>query len=137
MLYFRVVIILFSTGFSKSVFSSYFFGKLGFLLSVFWTFIFLYLWFFAFIFLFCVLNSMSSLIMSELITLFNFLLTLLGPLFINLDDFSQSYECLFPDNFTKVYQIYSLCCHCGYVFIFIWGGGRRRIGESGGGQVNR
>ena len=136
MRYFRVVIILFSTGFSKSVFSSYFFGKLGFLLSVFWTFIFLYLWFFAFIFLFCVLNSMSSLIMSELITLFNFLLTLLGPLFINLDDFSQSYELLFPDNFTKVIKniLYVAIVD---MFFFIWGGGRRRIGESGGGQVNR
>ena len=115
--YFRVVIILFSTGFSKSVFSSYFFGKLGFLLSVFWTFIFLYLWFFAFIFLFCVLNSMSSLIMSELITLFNFLLTLLGPLFINLDDFSLSYVCLFPDNFTKVTQN-TLCVAILGMFFF-------------------
>ena len=122
MRYFRVVIILFSTGFSKSVFSSYFFGKLGFLLSVFWTFIFLYLCFFAFIFLFCVLNSMSSLIMSELITLFNFLLTLLGPLFINLDDFSQSYERLFPDNFTKVIKYILYVANVDMFFFYLgWG----------------
>ena len=96
-----VVIILFGTGLHKSVFSAYFFGKLGFCLSVFWFFMFLYLWFLALIFLFNVLNWMSFLIMSDLITFFSFLLTLFRPLFTTLDGFSQSHVCLFPENFLK------------------------------------
>ena len=74
MYYSRVAIILFGRGLFKSVFSTYFFGKLGFCSSVFWFFMFLYLWFLAFIFMFYVLNSMSFLIMSDVISFFNFLL---------------------------------------------------------------
>ena len=72
MYYSLVVIILFGTGLYKSVFSTYFFGKLGFRSSVFWFFMFLDLWFLAFIFMFYVLNSMSFLIMPDVITLFIF-----------------------------------------------------------------
>ena len=72
----HVFIVLFSTGLYKSAFSTYTFGNLGFCSSIFWFFMFLYLWFLAFIFLFYVLNSMSFLIMLDLITFFNFLLTL-------------------------------------------------------------
>ena len=60
--YLSVVIIFFSAGLYKSAFSTYFFGKLGFHLSVFWFFMFLYLWFLAFLSLFYVLNLMSFLI---------------------------------------------------------------------------
>ena len=73
----HVVIALFSTGLHKVEFSTSSFEKLGFGLYVFWFFMFVYVWLLALIFLFYVLNSMASLIMSDLITLFNFLLSLL------------------------------------------------------------
>ena len=76
MYYSLVVIILFGTGLYKSVFSTYFFGKLSFRSSVFWFFMFLYLWSLAFIFMFYVLNSMSFLIMPDVITLFIFFLSI-------------------------------------------------------------
>ena len=101
MYYSRVVIILFGTGLYKSVFSTYFFGKLGFCSSVFWFFMFLYLWFLAVIFMFYVLNSISFLIMSDVISFFNFLLNSFRPLFTNLDDFLQSHECFIQENFKK------------------------------------
>ena len=72
----HMVIVFFSTGLYNSAFSTFSFGKfflffLCFGFSCFYIFDFLLLFF-----LFYVLNSMSFLIMSDLITLFNFLLTL-------------------------------------------------------------
>ena len=89
-----------------------FFGKLGF--SGFWFFMFLYFGF-QLLFFFYVLNSLAFLIMSDLITFLNFLLTLFRPLFTNLDNLSQSYECLFAENFKENHQKYPLCCHSKYV----------------------
>ena len=48
--YLGIVIVLGSTGLHKSAFSTYFFGKARFHLSVFWFFMFLFIWLLAFIF---------------------------------------------------------------------------------------
>ena len=53
---------------------------------------------FNFYFFFYVLNSLSFLIMSDLITIFNFLPNLFWSLFTNLDSFSQIHEYLFAEN---------------------------------------
>ena len=67
--YLHVVIVLFSTGLYTSAFSTYSFGKLGFLC---FGFSFFYIFSFKLLFFRFVLNSMSFLIMSGLITFFNF-----------------------------------------------------------------
>ena len=120
MYYSLVVIILFSTGLYKSVFSTYFFGKLSFRSSVFWFFMFLYLWSLAFIFMFYVLNSMSFLIMPDVITLFIYfyqfiqdLIYKLGWLFTKSLVFHRFKSCLEKHFFFGVpkFKMSGTACH--------------------------
>ena len=73
--YLHVVIVLVSTSLYFSAFSTYSFRRLGFFFMCFGFYVSVSL-LISFYFLFYVLNSMSFLIMSDLITFFNFLLTL-------------------------------------------------------------
>ena len=112
-----VVVILFSNVYISPYFLP-FFETLDFCLSEFWLFMFLCIWFLVFIFFFHVLNSMSFLIISGLITFFNFVLDLFRSLFTNFDDFSQIHECLFAEHFKKPSKILFMLPFQIYVDVF-------------------
>ena len=76
--YLHVVIVLLNMSLYKSSFSTYSFEKLGFFFLCYSFYVSISFWILAFILWFYVLNWMSFLIMSDLITLFKFFLILLN-----------------------------------------------------------